>query len=277
MTRTSSNVLGAQLYTLREQCKTIPDIAASMARVRAIGYTAVQISGIGPVDPREVAKVMADNGLTVAITHTGWWNFVNETDKVIETHKLWNCEHSAIGSLGKEYYSPEGLDRFLAELAVVAPKLAAEGIDFSFHNHCIEFIKFDVPCVAGILPACAAGVSPASESSLPERQERQRQQQDADKMSATHEGRMPSPHAGETPATQETPNCLSPAWHPSCAEIHEFLRRMLMNPGPAISIFSARSVRSCAARDLSNATTFSARSRGFTFSFLAAAMTPLAL
>jgi sugar phosphate isomerase/epimerase len=136
-------VLGAQLYTLREHCRTIPEIAATLARVRAIGYTAVQVSGIGPVDAREAGKVLADSGLTVAATHMGWWNFVHETDKVIQTHKWWNCVHSAIGSLGAEYYSPEGLDRFLAELAVVAPKLAAEGIDFSFHNHCIEFIKFD--------------------------------------------------------------------------------------------------------------------------------------
>ena len=134
--------LGAQLFTLREFCKTMPDIVQTLKKVRQIGYTAVQVSGIGPVDPMELAKVLQDEGLTVAGTHMGWDRFLKETDAVIATHKAWGTKHSAIGALPQEYYTPDGLKRFLDELAVVAPKLLAEGLDFSFHNHSIEFIKF---------------------------------------------------------------------------------------------------------------------------------------
>ena len=67
----SKHVLGAQLYTVRDFTKTIPDIAKTLKKIADIGYTAVQISGFGPVSPKEVAKVCDDNGLTVAATHVG--------------------------------------------------------------------------------------------------------------------------------------------------------------------------------------------------------------
>jgi len=82
-----------------------------------------------------VARAVEDHGLTVAATHMPWDAFLNRLDEVIEIHKLWRCVHPAIGGLGAEYRGPEGLKRFLAELAPVAEALAAEGMDFSYHNH----------------------------------------------------------------------------------------------------------------------------------------------
>lgn len=136
------NVVGAQLYTVREFTRDLPGIAASLKKVADIGYTAVQISGFGPADPKEVAKLCEDNGLQVASTHIGWNELLEDLDTVIETHKLWKCDHPAIGGLPGEYHTPEGLKRFLDELAPIAKKLAAEGMDFSYHNHNHELVKF---------------------------------------------------------------------------------------------------------------------------------------
>jgi sugar phosphate isomerase/epimerase len=136
------NVVGAQLYTVRDYCKTFPDIKRSLKKVADIGYTAIQVSGFGPADPKEVAKVIADNGLTVASTHMGWEQFLNELDEVIEIHQVWNCTHPAIGGLPSEYYGVDGLKRFLDELAPVAEKLAQVGMDFSYHNHNHELIRY---------------------------------------------------------------------------------------------------------------------------------------
>jgi len=133
--------VGVQLYTLRDFCKTMPDIVQTLKKVRAIGYTAVQVSGVGPVDPMDLAKALQDEGLVVAGTHVGWDRFMKETDAVIATHKAWGTKHAAIGMLPMDYYTPDGLKRFLDELAVVAPKLLAEGLDFSYHNHHVEFVK----------------------------------------------------------------------------------------------------------------------------------------
>jgi sugar phosphate isomerase/epimerase len=137
------NVVGAQLYTVREFTKDLPGIAASLKKVADIGYTAVQISGFGQADPKEVAKLCEDNGLKVVSTHIGWNEFLDDLDTVIETHKLWKCDHPAIGGLPGEYHTPDGLKRFLDELAPIAEKLAAAGMDFSYHNHNHELVKYD--------------------------------------------------------------------------------------------------------------------------------------
>ena len=72
-----------------------------------------------------------------------WNEFLQDLDTVIEIHKLWKCDHPAIGGLPGEYHTPDGLKRFLDELAPIAEKLAAEGMDFSYHNHNHELVKYD--------------------------------------------------------------------------------------------------------------------------------------
>ena len=138
----SKPVAGAQLYTIREFCKTMPDVAASLKKVADIGYTTIQISGFGPVDPKDVAKVVADNGLTVAATHIGWNRFLEDLDGVIAEHKLYKCVHPAIGGLPRDYHTPDGIKRFRDELAPIAQRLAKEGMDFSYHNHNHELVRF---------------------------------------------------------------------------------------------------------------------------------------
>ncbi len=135
-------VVGAQLYTVRDFTKNISEIADTLRKVRDIGYKTVQVSGFGPADPREVAKAIGDSGLTVAATHTGWTRFLKELDAVIEEHKLWGCVHPAIGGLPGEYFCEEGVKRFLDELAPVSERLAAEGMDFSYHNHHHELARY---------------------------------------------------------------------------------------------------------------------------------------
>jgi len=131
-------VLGAQLFTCRQFTQRLPDIADTLKKVADIGYTSIQISGFGDVDPAEVAKIVQDTNLVVAATHVSWTSFLEDIDPVIATHKLWSCDHPAIGSLPDEYRTPDGLKRFLDELPAVAEKLAAEGMDFSYHNHAHE-------------------------------------------------------------------------------------------------------------------------------------------
>ncbi len=143
--------VGAQLFTLREFTKTIPDIAETFRKVKEIGYTTVQISAFGPVDPAEVAKVVTDSGLTVAATHVGWPRFLNELDAVIEEHGMWGCLHPAIGGLPGEYRGADGVKRFLDELGPVAEKLAAAGMDFSYHNHNHELVKYGGETWLGML------------------------------------------------------------------------------------------------------------------------------
>lgn len=139
----STPIVGAQLFTVREFTKTAADLARTFEKVRALGYTAVQISGIGPIEPQTVGTLLKENGLACVATHVGWTRFRGDLDQVIAEHRMWGCVHAAIGGLPAEYHSAEGLTRFLDELGPVAAKLAAAGMDFSYHNHNHELAKYN--------------------------------------------------------------------------------------------------------------------------------------
>ena len=134
-------IAAVTLYTLRDFCKTLPDITTTLGRIKDMGYKAFQISGIGAVDAKELGKVVADTGMTCCITHMGWGRFQDDLDGVIEDHHAWGCKHTAIGGLPGEYFCEGGVKRFLDELAPIAEKLAAAGLDFSYHNHSHELVK----------------------------------------------------------------------------------------------------------------------------------------
>ena len=135
-------MLGVQLYTVRDFIKTVDGVAETLEKIADIGYDGVEIAALGPVDPARVADLIEENGLMVAGTHVAWGRFLNELDEVIGEHKTWGCAHAGIGGLPVEYYSMEGLDRFLKELSPIVKKLALEGIDFSYHNHNHELARY---------------------------------------------------------------------------------------------------------------------------------------
>jgi len=135
-------MIGAQLYTLREYEKTMPEIAKTLKKVADIGYKTVQVSGFGAADSKDVAKAADDAGLQIVSTHTAWSLFLNELDEVIAEHKLWKCSHPAIGGLPEDYFCQDGIKRFLDELSPIAARLNKEGMDFSYHNHNHELAKY---------------------------------------------------------------------------------------------------------------------------------------
>lgn len=138
-----NSVLAAQLYTVREFCKTPADIAQTLKKVREIGYEAVQCSGMGPIEPAELRKIVDGEGIFICATHTPWGRIASETEKVIEEHKTIGCPYCAIGGLPAENRkSGEGYAAFAKESTPVLRKMADQGIRFGYHNHSHELEKF---------------------------------------------------------------------------------------------------------------------------------------
>ncbi len=137
-----SSVIGAQLYTLRDYLKTPADIAKSMKKVREIGYEAVQLSGLGPIDPAELKKILDGEGLTACATHVGFFKLQNELEQVIAEHKTLACDFVAVSSMPGEYHNREGYSKFAKEATEIGRKLQKEGIALGYHNHSFEFQKY---------------------------------------------------------------------------------------------------------------------------------------
>lgn len=138
-------VVAAQMYTLRDFLKTPEDITSSLKKVAEIGYRAVQLSGLGPMDPKEIKKVCDGEGLNICATHVGYDRLKDETEAVIEEHAIYDCKYPAIGSLPKERRDggAEGFADFAREASEVARKLSDAGLTFGYHNHSFELEKFD--------------------------------------------------------------------------------------------------------------------------------------
>jgi len=137
-------VLAAQLYTIRDHTGDAAAFAESMAKIRQIGYPAVQISGIGPIPDDQVKAILQENNLTVCITHIPFDRLQNDLDGVVAQHHLWDCRHVAVGSMPVRYRQggEDGYTAFAKDASVIGKNLHANGLTFSYHNHSFEFCRF---------------------------------------------------------------------------------------------------------------------------------------
>lgn len=135
--------IAAQLYTLREFLKTAEDIEKTLKKVKEIGYEAIQVSGMGPIDPQDLKTIVDREDLTICATHIGFDRLQNDLEAVINEHKLWDCKYVGLGAMPEKYRKDkEGFINFVKETAVIADKLQENGLQFIYHNHNFEFIKF---------------------------------------------------------------------------------------------------------------------------------------
>ncbi len=135
--------VGAQLYTLREYCQNVKDLDYSLGRVREIGYETVQISGVGPI-PAEKLRALCDrHGLEIVLTHTDPERILNDTQAVIREHETLGCRYIGIGMMPQKYRSPEWLWHFADDYKEPAGKIARAGMLLMYHNHNVEFQRYD--------------------------------------------------------------------------------------------------------------------------------------
>jgi sugar phosphate isomerase/epimerase len=136
--------IAAQLYTLRDYLKTPDQIFETLKRVKDIGYQAVQVSGMGPIDPLQLKKMVDEIGLKICVTHIPYDRLKNDLEAVIKEHKLWECEYVGLGAMPQQFKSSrKGYLEFLTEVTIIAKKISESGLKFVYHNHKFEFEKFD--------------------------------------------------------------------------------------------------------------------------------------
>ncbi|MBN2088647.1 sugar phosphate isomerase/epimerase [candidate division KSB1 bacterium] len=138
----AKSMIGIQLYTLREFLKTPLEIARTLKKVKSIGYDAVQLSGLGPIETPELKTILDGEGLEVAATHESYERMRQETRKIIDEHTLLGCRYTALSSIPESYRTAQGYFEFAKDASEVAHRLAEGGISFSYHNHSFELEKY---------------------------------------------------------------------------------------------------------------------------------------
>ncbi len=138
-----NRIIGAQMYTIRDYLKTESDIDASFAKLKEIGYTHGQKSGFS-ARPEFIKELCDKYDFKINATHTDFDFMCDNTDAVIEEHKIIDCPIAGTGAMPNAYRSDkESILRFVQKANTLADKLAAAGLMFTYHNHAFEFVKVD--------------------------------------------------------------------------------------------------------------------------------------
>ena len=139
------NQVAAQLWTCRDTLQDAAGVARTFARLREIGYTTVQASGIAPSVPyKEVAKMLADNGMTCCATHEGCEDILDSPQKVVDLLGDIGCKITAYPYPGGvDLASRPAVDAWIKKLQAAGEVLQKAGQILCYHNHNMEFRKLD--------------------------------------------------------------------------------------------------------------------------------------
>jgi sugar phosphate isomerase/epimerase len=139
----NASQVAAQLYTVRDFCQTAPDLAATLRKVRAIGYPAVQLSGVGPIPDDEIVRIAAGEGVTICATHEPGATILEAPEKVAERLRLLGCTLIAYPwPAGIDFSNAAHVENLARGLDHAGAVLRTAGITLSYHNHAIEFMPF---------------------------------------------------------------------------------------------------------------------------------------
>jgi sugar phosphate isomerase/epimerase len=142
MTGYTIEQVAIQLFTLRDQCKTLPDLVSTLRQVREMGYQAVQVSGIGNVTYPDIRKALDDEGLICCATHESGELILKNPGEVSERLHLLGCRDTAFPYPGGiDFTDQEAVRRLAENLDASGAVLAKNGQTLSYHNHAIEFLR----------------------------------------------------------------------------------------------------------------------------------------
>ena len=130
--------IGLQLYTVRAEMEK--DIAATLARVAAIGYKEVEFAGYFKQTPKQIRELLDRNGLRAPAAHIAYTNIAGDWQKVLDDSKIIGHEYVVIPYLDDETRRrPDVWNRLADEFNRAAERTKAAGLKFAYHNHQFEF------------------------------------------------------------------------------------------------------------------------------------------
>ncbi len=145
--------IGLQLYTLREELPK--DVKGTLEKVAKAGYTNVETYGFSTKDqfwgltPKELKKILDDNGLKVVSGHYNLGSFLydgNTTELIasIEATKILKSEFLTVPWVDEPFRrNIEDYKKIAARVNEAAKMCKKAGLKLAYHNHDFEFQKYD--------------------------------------------------------------------------------------------------------------------------------------
>ncbi|OFX14258.1 MAG: hypothetical protein A2Z18_04345 [Armatimonadetes bacterium RBG_16_58_9] len=140
-----------QLYSLRSDVYAAgSDLLGVLRTVADIGYKGVEMAKLGGLDPREIAGIASDLGLTITSTHTALPTPEN-INEVVDTHAALGTTRVVSGFGPDNFKTVDAVRVAASKFSRAAALLKPHGMTFGFHNHWWEFSKIEDKYVYDVL------------------------------------------------------------------------------------------------------------------------------
>lgn len=152
--------IGIQMSTIKNKIDEI-GVYETMKRCYELGYRCIEISQIPMTaeNTAEFVRAREDFGIKVAAINASITamnpsadTLADNYDKIISDCKTLDCDMLRIG-MGplNRLSSKEEVLKYCEELDSYSTKLKADGIDYYYHNHSVEFAKYDGEYILDII------------------------------------------------------------------------------------------------------------------------------
>ena len=112
--------------------------------------TPIKLVAICDIDPKLLKSYSDEFALPITCTHSPYDRIINDTDALINEHKIYGCPTIGLGYMPNEYHG-DGIYKFIDTLREPLRKIKAAGLDFAYHNHAFEFESVDGKLIYDIL------------------------------------------------------------------------------------------------------------------------------
>lgn len=136
--------IAVQLYTLRDFTATPADFAATLRRVREIGYHAVELAGTAGLPPAGAAKIVRDAGLEICSSHESTEMILGQPQQVVDRLGGFGTTHAVYAyPAGVDLSVAAQVDKMIAGLDAAGAVLRRAGMALCYHNHALEYFQRD--------------------------------------------------------------------------------------------------------------------------------------
>jgi len=134
--------IAVQLYSVRNVANN--DLAGTLAAIAKMGYDGVEFAGYYGKDVKDIRKMLDDNKLKCAGTHTGLGEFRNNFDRTVEIHKTLGTPFMIVpGGLNRYYENVDTIKGIADEFNKFAERAKAADVSIGYHAHGYDAVKVD--------------------------------------------------------------------------------------------------------------------------------------
>lgn len=136
------DAIGLQLYTVRRPLHA--DFEATLAKVAAVGYDAVEFAGYFDRPPREIRRILDEHGLRAPSAHVPKSALADRADGIFEAASVLGHRYLVVPWIdAAERATLDGWRRVAQDLNRIGERCRAAGLQLAYHNHDFEFAPID--------------------------------------------------------------------------------------------------------------------------------------